>query len=359
MNLTELSPLLLAPPGEGVFTVSNAKERKDQLQKKLYPKNVKDSWLKSLETIDQHDLCLLGVPSDCGGGILRGANWGPLIVREALLKDSPYAALDLGDIRVIPHLLHDEMLNAKTINDCRRALYENESLELPVSPLSVTEFYLDHFYQEHPHSRVFAIGGDHSVSYPLVRSWARARPDKKIALLHFDAHTDLLASRLGIRVNFGSWTYHVREFFSHKDLLIQVGIRSTGKERDHWEKTLHLTQYWPSEIKKLGAKKLAQKIIEQYKSQNVDEVYLSFDIDALDAQWAKATGTPEEAGLDPVLCSEVIRAVAMEFPITGGDLVEVAPFVNHDFSPNTQQELTLMSASSIARVIMEVMGTDA
>lgn len=359
MKLLELSALLLAPPGEGVFTVSNSKERKASLQKKLYDsQDVRKSWLESLGDIGESKLCLLGVPSDCGGGILRGANWGPLFVREALLKTSPYPALDLGDVRVVPHLLHDEMLNEKTIRDCRKALYQDEAIELPVSPLSITESYLDQFYREHPTTKVFAIGGDHSVSYPLVRSWARSRPHKKRALLHFDAHTDLLESRLGIRVSFGSWTFHVREFFPHKDLLVQVGIRSTGKERSHWENALGLTQYWPDEVKKLGAKKLAHKIIEQYHSQQVEEVYLSFDIDALDAQWAQATGTPEGAGLDPVTCCEIIRTVAAEFPITGADLVEVAPLVNHDFKPNTHQELTLISAASLARVMMEVM-TDA
>ncbi len=359
MNLLELSALLLAPPGEGVFTVSNSKERKASLQNKLYDsQDARLSWLESLRDIKESKLCLLGVPSDCGGGILRGANWGPLFVREALLKDAPYPALDLGDIRVIPHLLHDEMLNVKTIRDCRKALYQNETLELPVSPLSMTEYYLDQFYADYPDTKVFAIGGDHSVSYPLVRAWARSRPTKKIALLHFDAHTDLLDSRLGVRISFGSWTYHVREFFPHKDLLVQVGIRSTAKERTHWENTLNLTQYWPEEVKKIGAKKLAHTIIEKYRAQNVEEVYLSFDIDALDAQWAQATGTPEGGGLDPVTCCEIIRTVAAEFPITGGDLVEVAPLVNHDFHPNTHQELTLISATSLARVMMEVM-TDA
>ncbi len=359
MNTHELSALLLAPPGEGVFTVSNSKERKSSLQKKLYGSGeAKENWIQSLKGLTQAKLCLLGVPSDCGGGILRGANWGPLFVREAILRDSLYPALDLGDIRVIPHLLHDEMLNEKTIRDCRKALYHDETLELPVSPLSITEKYLDQFYSQYPDKKIFAIGGDHSVSYPLVRAWARSRLNKKVALLHFDAHTDLLDSRLGIRVSFGSWTYHVREFFPHKDLLVQVGIRSTGKERSHWEKTLNLTQYWPEEVKRLGAKKLAQTIIEQYRSQNVEEVYLSFDIDALDSKWAQATGTPESEGLDPVTCCEIIRSVASAFPITGADLVEVAPLVNHDLKPNTHQELTLMSAASIARVMMDVM-TDA
>ena len=51
--------------------------------------------------------------------------------------------LDIGDIKVIPHLLHDKYLNEETISECRNALYSDSQVELPVSPLSIAKKVCD------------------------------------------------------------------------------------------------------------------------------------------------------------------------------------------------------------------------
>lgn len=352
MNFLDVAPHWLCPPGEGVFTVHTASDKRLSLQTKLYgTQNPREAWLEQLAQLTPTSACLIGIPSDTGGGIQRGANWGPLYVREAVLQDGALDLIDLGDVRVIPHLLHDKYLNETTLRDCRQALYHQADSSWPVSPLSLAEASVAALYRSYPEARLLGIGGDHSTSLPLVRAWAQApaRHGKKLALLHFDAHTDLLDRRLGIDFCFGTWTYHVREFFPSPNQLIQVGIRATGKERGHWEKTLGLTQYWAREANDLGAKKLAEKIIQAYRASGVDEVYISFDIDALDTKYASATGTPEGDGLDPILCSQVIQLVSREFKVTGVDLMEVAPLVNGDFSPNMGQRLTLETAATMTR----------
>ena len=362
MNFLDVAPHWLCPPGEGVFTVHTGSEKRINLQRQLYgDKNPRDAWLTSLKDLTAHSVGMLGIPSDNGGGIQRGANWGPLYVRDFALQDGKLEALDLGDVRIIPHLLHDKYLNETTLKDCRQALYNQADSSWPVSPLSIAEAAASAFYRSYPTARLFGIGGDHSTSLPLVRAWAQApaRQGKKIALLHFDAHTDLLDRRLGIDFCFGTRTYHVREFFPHENQLIQVGIRSTGKDRGHWEKTLHLKQYWAKEAIEMGAKKMSDKIIAAYRTAKVDEVYISFDIDALDTKWASATGTPEEAGLDPVFCTLVIQAVAQEFRVSGCDLMEVAPLVNHDFAPNMGQRLTMETAAAMARQLVLALGAHA
>ncbi|MBY0515739.1 MAG: arginase family protein [Bacteriovoracaceae bacterium] len=360
MKFIDVAGSWLCPPGEGVFTVSTAKEKREHLQKKYYPNGVvREEWLKNLKNLQTEKFAILGVPSDCGGGILRGANWGPLFIREELLKDGMLPCTDLGDVRVVPHLLHDKYLNEKTLSSVRKALFDTDKNSWPVSPLSLCEESLRLLYQDYPQLKVLALGGDHSVSYPLVKAWAESRKKKKIGLLHFDAHTDLLEQRLGIDLNFGSWTYHVREFFPHPDQLIQVGIRSTGKERSHWEKNLNVTQHWASEIHKKGMPFYITEVLSAFKRKNIEEVYISFDIDALDSSFASATGTPENKGLDPVACVEMIRQVSKEFNVTGCDLVEVAPFINHNFAPNMGQETTMMTAASIARALARALGVHA
>ena len=362
MKFRELAAHWLCPPGEGVFTVNTGSGKRLALQKALYGEvSPREGWARTLADFKDGQVAIFGIASDCGGGIQRGANWGPLCVREALLQDGKISAVDIGDVRVIPHLLHDKYLNEATLRECRQALYQNAESSWPVSPLSLAEAAMQAFHEDFPKSSVFGIGGDHSTSLPLVRAWANApsRQGKKLGLLHFDAHTDLLEKRLGIDFCFGTWTFHVREFFPTPDQLIQVGIRSTGKDRGHWEKTLNLTQWWAREVKELGAMGVAEKIVKSYQKAKVEELYLSFDIDALDTQWASATGTPEDQGLDPVECALIIQHVAKSIPITGADLMEVAPMVNANFSSNMGQRLTMETAAQIARLLLRTLGAHA
>ncbi len=166
----------LCAPGDGVFTVNTAKERKAALRNKLYgqTENVDTLWRESLNELPHspHKAVMLGISSDCGGGILRGANWGPLFVRSALIDQHPEChSFDLGDVRVIPHLLHDKYLNDTTISNCQKALYGNENNDYYVSPLSITEDVCDSFYATFKDKGIFGIGGDHSISYPLTKAY--------------------------------------------------------------------------------------------------------------------------------------------------------------------------------------------
>jgi agmatinase len=356
---------LLCPPGWGVFTVNTAKERKEELANKLYPdsKDIVKSWQDSFLGFEKQSLTnILGICSDCGGGILRGANWGPLFMRLKLLEtlSSGNDFFDLGDVRVIPHLLHDKYLNKQTIESCKQALYQDKFAPHSVSPLSITEEFLDNFYQSYPAKKIFAIGGDHSVSYPLLKSYLKAKKKQgiKVGLIHFDAHTDLLTERLGIDLCFGSWVTHILNDLDSPSLCYQIGIRSSGKSKDHWEKTFGITQYWNSDVNTLGAMEVAHQIIEKLTTDEVDEIYVSFDIDALDSAYASATGTPEPNGLEPHQAIIIIQELQKNFKITGADMVEVAPFVRINPEAMTEPETTLNSAALISKLLIEGLNQD-
>lgn len=361
MSWQVLAKKLLCPPGNGVFTVNTAKERKEKLHQLLYPgsRDVVQSWQAQLDQLTLERPTLLGVCSDTGGGILRGANWGPLFLRLALKEEAPQLRYDdLGDVRVIPHLLHDKYLNDKTIKNCQKALYSTDQEDLPVSPLSITEEFLTQLYESHPNAKIMAFGGDHSVSYPLTRSFLRAKKRKgiKVGLLHFDAHTDLLVERLGIDLCFGSWCTHILEDLPTPEALVQVGIRSSGKDRGHWEKTFGVRQYWSDLIHREGAANIIEEIIEHYQALKIDELYISFDIDAIDAQYAGATGTPEVDGLRPDQAGLMIQEITKVFPLTGADMVEVAPFVQT--TPGAlEPETTLRTAGALTSLLIEAMST--
>ena len=350
---------VLCPPGNGVFTVNTAKERKEKLHHQIFgsTENVQKKWLDSIKNADEWSKTfLLGVCSDSGGGILRGANWGPLFLRLQMLEDSlgKDEFLDLGDIRVIPHLLHDKYLNEDTITNCKKALYGDERSIHPVSPLSLTEYFLSQFYSSHPKAKIFAIGGDHSVSYPLVKTWLAHKNSQniKVGLIHFDAHTDLLIERLGIDLCFGSWVTHILDGLESPDHCHQIGIRSSGKDRDHWENTFGVHQYWSKQVQNEGAEKIAERIIQHLKSKNIEELYVSFDIDAIDSKYASATGTPEENGLEPYQAVCILEALACEFKITGADMVEIAPFLKTD---TNESDSTLEIGSLLSSLLIREM----
>jgi agmatinase len=351
----------LCPPGNGVFTVNTAKERKERLHQAIFgqSENIEPLWIESLNNLaTSSNAVVLGIASDCGGGILRGANWGPLFIRTTLLEQYPdLNAFDLGDVRVIPHLLADKYLNEATLSNCRRALYQDENSSYPVSPLTITEDVLHDFYAIYPDKGIFGLGGDHSVSYPLTKAYLQAKKKQGIraAIIHFDAHTDLLTERLGIDLCFGSWCTHILDDLHEHHHLIQVGIRSTGKPKSHWESTFGVKQHWACEIREHGVDVVIENILAQLKDENIDELYVSFDIDAIDDSYASATGTPEPDGLMPEEAMKILRKLAANYKITGADMMEIAPFTDSSGLGAQSRNKTLKVGGEISAFLIAEM----
>jgi len=350
------------PPGHGVFTVKTASELKSSLNQKLFKtdENVDKIWKEGLTALKNNNTLMFGICSDTGGGILRGANWGPLFLRNEIYKstDKIEQVFDLGDVRVIPHLLHDKYLNEESIKRCQTALYEGQ--DYPVSGLSIAEYITKQIHQLYPEKRLFGIGGDHSCSYPLVKTYLEAKKSqgKKAALIHFDAHTDLLVERLGIDICFGSWTAQILKYLDSPNLCYQIGIRSTGKSKEHWESTFGVQQFWAKDVQDKGAEDIAQSIFDDLVKNNVDELYVSFDVDALDSSYVSATGTPEPDGLLPHEPIVILNKLIEKFPITGADIMEIAPFVGREHDPSHGLSSTLMVSASISQFLLDALTKD-
>ncbi len=352
--------LYLTPPGEGVFTIHTAQEKRVNLQNKIFgPGNIREKWEQSIDDkLAASTTVLLGIPSDSGGGIQRGANWGPLYLRETLINSKEdLKCFDVGDIKVIPHLLHDKYLNSETIEKCRLSLFGDKNISLPVSPLSIAYDFAANFHRHFPTKNIFMIGGDHSVSYPMVRAYLEAKKiqNKKVAVIHFDAHTDLLEERMGIDICFGTWASQIIPFLETPAHLIQLGIRASGKEKSHWENKFGITQIWAKDILKDGAEKTASLIIAQLNILEVEELYISFDIDCLDEVYAGATGTPEPHGLTPHEPMVILQELFENFKITGSDIVEIAPMVKPPHIKQMEPETTLMVASALSTFLIQAM----
>jgi agmatinase len=328
--------LMLRPAGGGVHLVSTGRAAQQVLQRQLYgaadDDEVRAKFKAALDRIPSARGIVLGVPSDVGAGFVRGANLGPQVIRAELLEQVPdWAArceavglVDIGDVFVVPQLLHDDMLSDAQKLATRRALYpRHDGVELPVSPLSITERALDLVFAQNPHVAPFVIGGDHSTAWPVAAALARARKDRW-SIVQPDAHTDLLEHRLGIKYCFATWSYHANDLLGRDGRLVQVGTRASGRDRAHWESTLNVRQFWASECRAKPRETL-DAIIDHLKSVGAQSVYFSNDIDGTDDAFADATGTPEPWGLEPEWVVRLIRRLGAEIGMLGGDIMEVAP----------------------------------
>lgn len=331
---TELTQLL-RPAGGGIHTVSTGRAEQEALQRELYgartAADIDARWRESLAGIAGARVAILGIPSDCGAGLMRGAAYGPQGVREAALRLLPdfrdiaarEGILDVGDVFVVPHLLHDDMLSPAQLEASRRALYGAGQTALPVSPLSIAERVVDRLLSINPDLGIFMLGGDHSVAWPIVAALAR-HAREPWAIVHPDAHTDLLPERLGVRYCFATWAYHANELLGRGGRLVQVGVRASGKPKEHWEQTLGVKQFWADELRARGPQAI-DDVIAHLRAIGVKRVYLSNDIDATDADAAPSTGAPAPAGLSVSFVRALIRRVGAAFPLLGADVVEVAP----------------------------------
>lgn len=339
-----MSPLdelaaLLRPAGGGLYLVSTGRAEQLALQRALYrvedEAGVDAAFRRNLAAIADARAVILGCPSDVGAGFLRGASVGPQAIRAGLLASDPAwsaraaaaRVLDIGDVFVVPQLLHDDMLSAGQLAASRRALYghlpEETAASLPVSPLSIAERALDLVFQLNPDVVPVMLGGDHSNAWPVAAALARHRSERW-AIVQPDAHTDLLPERLGIKICFATWSYHANELLGRDGRLVQVGVRASRHDRGHWERELGVRQFWADQCRAEPANTITA-ILDHLAALRVDSIYFSNDIDGTDAAWADAAGTPEPDGLHPDFVVDLIRALGQRFRLCAGDVVEVAP----------------------------------
>jgi guanidinobutyrase len=330
----------LRPAGGGIFTVSTGRAEQEALQRRLYDApdgdEVQKKWQAALAGVANARVAIIGIPSDTGAGLVRGAAFGPEGVRRALLAACPdFAAraaragiVDVGDVFAVPQLLEDDMLSDEQRRRTRAALYGPASAGdsgLPVAPLSIAARAITDLFARNAALRIFMLGGDHSVAWPVVAALAR-HVTEPWAIVHIDAHTDLLPERLGVRLCFATWAYHANELLGRGGRLVQVGVRASSRPKQHWESTLGVRQFWAEEVRARGDA-VIDDVIQHLRGLGIARVYISNDIDATDSATAPSTGAPEANGLSPAFVSTLIARVAETFPLVGGDVVEVAPSI--------------------------------
>ncbi len=169
------------------------------------------------------------------------------------------------------------------------------------------------------------VGGDHAITYPVVRGLARYAP---LNIVHFDAHLDYSHDYQGELYTHGSPIRRCRElpFVNH---ITSVGIRTARRqpyEDSQRDGSLIITT---SQFRALGPRGVVDQI------PRGENLYVTLDIDVMDPSQAPGTGTPEIGGLFYQEMRECLTALVAQSNLIAFDLVEVAP--PYDSSELTSQ----------------------
>ena len=158
-----------------------------------------------------------------------------------------------------------------------------------------------------------SLGGEHSITPPLVSAAARRHP--QLSVLQIDAHADMRDSYMGTMHNHACAMRRCIEYAS----VTQVGIRSLSTEE-------------AEELPKLGSKVFydhAMRRDPQWIDRVVEtlgnEVYITIDVDGMDPAIMPATGTPEPGGLSWPEITALLRATAERRHVVAADVVELSP----------------------------------
>ena len=254
------------------------------------------------------DIGIVGIPYDGGLTARTGARYGPREVRNqsSLMRAinvttgvRPFERArvgDLGDVRF------KDLFNLENaIKDIERTFAK--IAESGVLPL--------------------AVGGDHSVTYPILKELSRGF-DKPVGLLHIDAHTDTWPEFAGSKFHHGApFRLATDEGLIDPHRTVQIGIRGGQNFADglDYSRAKGLRVITIEEFDDLGWEAVAQ---EAKRIVGEGPVYLTFDVDGLDPAYTPGTGTPESGGLTLREAQRLLRAFS-GVELIGGDVVEVSP----------------------------------
>ncbi|MBN8892739.1 MAG: agmatinase [Rhodospirillales bacterium 70-18] len=267
-------------------------------------------------------VALIGVPMDLAVTNRSGSRLGPRAVRAVerigpynhAQRVSPAAELRVADVGDVPF----------------RSRYS-----LPDSIQDIEDFYTK---VQAAGVLPLSVGGDHSISYPILRALGRHRP---VGLVHIDAHCDTSGEMEGSRFHHGGpFRQAVLDGVLDPERTIQIGIRGAAEMLYEFSYASGMTVIHAEEVDAMG---LEAVIARARAVVGGGPFYLSFDVDSIDPAFAPGTGTPEVGGLTPREVLAIMRGLR-GLPLIGGDVVEVAP----------QYDATTVTAQVGAQMLFEL-----
>lgn len=266
------------------------------------------------------DVAVTGIPFDCAVSNRPGARFGPEAIRRASAQLAwgpiwpwnfdPFdrlAVIDYGDCAL----------------DYARTDLIDQSIEQHMKPIVDSGAF------------ALALGGDHYVSYPLLK--AQAKRHGPLALVHFDAHRDVEESSTRSQDHGAMFRYAIEDGLIDPEKSVQIGIRTTF----HGETSHGITVLFADQVHGSSTEEIA-RIIKNVVGGS--KAYLTFDIDCLDPAFAPGTGTPVVGGLSSHQALSILRQLT-QIDFVAADVVEVSPA--YDVA-----QVTSLAAATVATEIL-------
>lgn len=271
---------------------------------------------KYTRELDGVDVAVMGVPLDTTTTNRPGARFGPRAIRAAssiMAWERPYG---------MPFDPFDKL----AVIDYGDCFFDHGRPDTVPGAIEEAAFGI---ISKGP--ALLILGGDHFISYPLLKAHVRQHGGP-LSLLHFDAHSDTWPDEEGKRVDHGTMFHHAaKENLVDPSRSVQIGLRTTNQD------TMGFNVLDAPTVHERG---IADIAAETKAIVGDNPVYLTFDIDCLDPSFAPGTGTPVCGGLSSHQAMEILRGLA-GINVVGMDVVEVAPA--YDVG-----EITALAASHLA-----------
>ncbi len=247
------------------------------------------NWIGSVDSYNDANIIMIGLPFDGTCSYRPGSRFAPERLRLASwgMEDySPDFDMHLDDVN----------------------FYDAGELEFPLGntqkTLDIIEQNARHIFNDN--KKYLGIGGEHLVTYPALKA-CYEKYKENLAVIHFDAHTDLREDYLGEKLSHASVLRRIGETIGFENIK-QIGIRSGLKEE------FDIMKKYNTLVKNK----------EQLESVKNKKIFLTIDVDVLDPSVMPGTGTPEANGMTYQEFAQWIKYLK-DFDIVGADVVELAP----------------------------------
>ena len=296
---------------------------------------MKAPYLEDVNQVGNFDVAIVGVPHDCGTTYRPGTRFGPQGIRRISALYTPYnyemgvdlreqiTLCDVGDIFTIP------ANNEKSFDQISKGIaHVFSSGAFPI-----------------------ILGGDHSIGFPTVRGVCRHLGDKKVGIIHFDRHVDTQEIDLDERMHTCPWFHATNMANAPAENLVQLGIGGWQVPREGVKvcRERGTNVLTVTDITEMGLEAAAQYAIER-ATDGTDCVYISFDIDCIDAGFVPGTGWPEPGGLMPREALKLLELIVRNVPVCGLEIVEVSP--PYDISDMTSLMATRVICDTMAHLVV-------
>lgn len=273
---------------------------------------MKAPFIEKVKDVGDFDATVIGVPFDGGCTYRAGTRFGPQGIRRISALYTPYnyemgidlreqmSLCDAGDVFTIPANIEksfDQISNA-------------------VAHVAATGSF------------PIILGGDHSIGFPTVRGLASVT-SKRIGIIHVDRHADIQEKDLDERMHTTPYFHATNLPNVRPENLVQIGIGGWQVPRaavgNMVERRTNI--FTMDDVEQLGIEKVAEMALER-AWDGCDAVYMSYDIDSIEAAFVPGTGWPEPGGLLPREALKLVGLVAKE-GLCGMEVVEVSPPYDH------------------------------